>query len=161
MLVFLFNKHCASGEFAKCTFIQKTKDLRMGKGHKENGSSRCCTHGKKAKPKLDHLEFCLCCCLLPGIFLPCLAVESSSCYGDGCGDVAYGEWLAGEASDGCLLHLNEPGAVCQDGPWVMVQVTISLTALLLPSLFLLSMWWQTWGSWSCIFGKSVVLDSSV
>lgn len=50
----------------------------------------------------------LCCCLLPGTFLLCLAVESSSHYGDGCSDVAYGVWLAGEASGGCLLHLNEP-----------------------------------------------------
>lgn len=88
----------------------------MGKGHKENGSSHCCTHGKKDKAKLDLLEFCLCFCLLLGTFLLCLAVESSSCYGDGCGDVAYGVWLAGEALEECLLHPNEPGAVCQDGP---------------------------------------------
>lgn len=151
MLVFLFNKHHASGEFSKCTFIQKTKDLRMGKGHKENGSSRCCTHGKKAKPKLDHLEFCLCCCLL------CLAVESSSCCGGGCGDVAYGVWLSGEASHGCLLHLNEPGAVCQDEWWCRSLHLLLLCFL----LFLLNMWWQTWGSWSRIFGRSVGLDSSV
>lgn len=121
--MFLFNKHHASGEFSKYTFIQKMKDLTMGKGHKENGSSRCCAHGKKDKARLDHLEFCLCCCLLPGTFLLCLAVESSSSYGDGCGDVAYGVWLAGEASEECLLHPSEPGAVCQDGPWVMLQVT--------------------------------------
>lgn len=87
------------------------KDLRTEKGHKENGSSCFWAHGKIAKPKLDHLEFCLCCCLLPGTFLLCLAVESISHYGDGCGDVAYGVWLAGEAPGECLLHLNEPGAV--------------------------------------------------
>lgn len=150
MLVFLFNKHHASGEFSKYTFIQKMKDLTMGKGHKENGSSRCCTHGKKGKAKLDPLGVLSGLLFAADTFLLCLAVESSSCSGDGCGDVAYGVWLAGEASEECLLHPNEPGAVCQDGPRVMLQVTnLPLLGFFPPCSC--SLWWQTCGSWSHIF----------
>lgn len=150
MLVFLFNKHHASGVFSKYTFIQKTKDLTMGKDHKENGSSCCCAHGKKAKAKLDHLEFCLCCCLLPGTFLLCLAVESSSCYGAGCGGVIYGVWLAGEASNGHLLPQMSLGLCVRMGPeWCCKSLRPLLLGFFPPCSC--SWWWQNYGSWSHIF----------
>lgn len=50
-------------------FCQKAQDLNTGKGHKENGSSCCWPHAKKAKPKLDHPGVPSTCRLLPDTLL--------------------------------------------------------------------------------------------
>lgn len=143
------------------------KDLRTRKGHEENGSSRCSALMVK-KPSPGWISWS---CVCPAVC--CQAHSCSAWLLEAAPAMGWcGLWsMAGRRSIRWVPAAPaEPGAVCQDGPWAMLQVTANLLLLcIFPHSC--SLWQQACGHWTASFdglwcwmvprGSIHVLDASI